>query len=93
MSIEESFAPYLGREVVLDTSSSLVYLGTLDAVDDYFLTLRDADVHDVAEAQATKSLIVMEAKRDGVVPNRDEVRVKQSAVLSLSRLDQIRVFR
>jgi small nuclear ribonucleoprotein (snRNP)-like protein len=92
MTVEDAYARYLGETVVLDTASTLVYMGRLRAVDDYFLILEDVDVHDVGEAQATKSLVVMEARRDGVVPNRDEVSVKQSAVLSISRIDSVRIF-
>lgn len=91
-SLTDAWADLIGERVVLDTACPVVYLGTLASVDEYFIALEDADIYDVNETQATKAMLLMEARRNGIVPNRDEIRVKQTAVLSLSRLRDIRLF-
>lgn len=90
--IKQAYAKLLDQNVVLDTAHPVVYVGCLAEVDDYFVTLEDAEIYDVSESQATKAMLVMEACRNGIVPNRKEIKVRQEAVLSLSLLEDICVF-
>ena len=92
MQAPEAYERFMRKRVVLDTATSLIYIGTLVEADDYFIGLESADVHDVNEARVTKELHIMEATRDGVMQNRDRVYVKQDAVLSISLLTDVRVF-
>lgn len=85
----EAWAPLLGKVLVVDTDSSFLYLGTLARVDDHFIILTDADVHDKNESQSTKERYIMDAKRYGVKPNRKEVAVRKSVVVSASRLEDV----
>lgn len=78
-----------GRQVVLDTAGTLLYLGTLEAVTAEGFWLADADVHDCAEGHMTKELYVIEAKRGGIVANRRRVMVTRSVVMSISSLEDI----
>jgi len=83
---------WLGQVVVVDTSSNFVYIGTLARVIEHFVELKDADAHDRGEGLSTKEQYVMEAKRFGVKPNRKEVSVRKSAIVSLSKLDDVLLY-
>lgn len=89
MSDNEGWTPWVGQVVVVDTSSSYVYLGTLAEVKDHFVVLKDVDAHDRTEGLATKERYVMEAKRFGVKANRKEVSIRKAQIVSLSRLEDV----
>ena len=83
---------WIGQVVVVDTNSNFVYIGTLARVIEHFVELKDADAHDRGEGLSTKEQYVMEAKRFGVKPNRKEVSVRKSAIVSLSRLEDVLLY-
>ncbi len=85
----EAWKRYLDQAVVVDTDSQFVYLGVLARVEDNFIVLSQADVHDRREGPSTKEQYVMEAKRFGIRPNRREVAIRKETVVSLSRLDDV----
>jgi hypothetical protein len=84
-----SWEPLLNQVVVVDTDSHLLYIGRLHEVTEDFVILRDADVHDTRESSTTKERYAMEAKRIGVRPNRREVSIRKTLVVSVSRLEDI----
>jgi hypothetical protein len=88
-SERDAMARLVGSVVVLDTSTPYVYLGTLKEWEEHYIVLRDADVHDTAEGHSSKDLYVLEARRNGVQKNRDEVTVRRSLVVSVSKLDDV----
>ena len=51
--------------------------------------LSDADVHDTSEGHSGKDLYVLEARRNGVQKNRNEVTVRRSLVVSVSKIDDV----
>ncbi|HEX7896426.1 MAG TPA: hypothetical protein VF950_01505 [Planctomycetota bacterium] len=85
----DAWTPLVGLVVVVDTSSSFVYLGTLLRVEDHFVVLKDVDAHDIHESTSTKEQYVMECKRFGVHANRKEVSVRKSVIVSVSKLDDV----
>lgn len=85
----ESWKAWVGQQVVIDTNSTFVYLGTLADVKPQFVVLREVDVHDKNDSLATKERYVMDAKRFGITPNRKEVSVRIELVVSLSRLEDV----
>jgi small nuclear ribonucleoprotein (snRNP)-like protein len=87
-----SWGPWVGKVVVVDTSSPFVYLGTLDRSDDHFIVLRDVDAHDRNEGPSTKEQYIMDTKRFGVKANRKEVAVRKSVVVSVSLLDDVMTY-
>lgn len=89
MTAADGWGDYVGKIVVVDTDSRLVYLGTLDAMTPEFLTMTDVDVHDSAETTTTKERYVMNVKSFGVRPNRKTVSVRIAAVVSVSLLDDV----
>lgn len=84
-----AWAPLTGKVVVVDTDSAFVYLGTLARVEDHFVVLTDVDAHDRHESTSTKEQYIMECKRFGVKPNRKEVSVRKSVIVSVSKLDDV----
>ena len=85
----DAWKPLAGQVVVVDTDSKFVYLGTLAEVQDHFVVLKEADVHDRSEGPATKEQYVMDAKRFGITANRKEVSVRKSLVISVSKLEDV----
>jgi len=82
----------MGKEVVADTRSPYVYLGTLEGCSDSFITLRDVDVHDVSDSRSTKEIYIMNARRLGIQRNRARVMIKLTEVVSFSLLSDVLVF-
>lgn len=86
------FAGYVGRPVIVDTDSSLVYLGTLEAADADALTLADVDVHDMGDGAATKEKYAMEAAKHGVRASRKRTVVRLARVVSVSAIEDVLKF-
>jgi hypothetical protein len=86
---KEGWAPLIGQIVVVDTDSRYVFMGTLDRVEEHFVVLKDVDAHERGESPSTKEQYIMDTKKFGVKPNRKEVSVRKSVVVSVSRLDDI----
>jgi hypothetical protein len=84
-----SWEGLVGRDVVIDTDSSFVYIGRLEDVEDHFLALSTVDVHDMGDSRVTKEMYVLEAMKYGVRANRRFVYVARSRVLSVSLLDDV----
>jgi hypothetical protein len=88
----DAMARLVGSMVVLDTSTPYVYLGRLKEWQEHYLVLTDVDVHDTSEGHSGKDLYVLEARRNGVQKNRNEVTVRRSLVVSVSKLDDVVLF-
>ena len=82
----------IGQRIVIDTPYSLQYIGLLVRFNTEFVELHDVDVHDANHTKNTKEQYVMEAARGINNSNRKSVLVKQTTIISLSRLDDILVF-
>ena len=80
---------YVGRDVVLDTSAPIVYIGRLEAFDEHFFSLADVDVHDMTEGRTTKERYILEARKYGVKKNRHAALVRRDEVVSLSKLEDV----
>ena len=51
-AVRKNLEVLVGQEVVVDTDTSYLYIGTLDAVDEQTRVLVNADVHDVTDSPA-----------------------------------------
>ena len=80
---------YRGQNVVVDTTSHFVFIGTLQECTDYLLTLSDADVHDRRESPSMNEKYIIDAKKYGVRRNRQRVHIRLEEVISLSLLDDV----
>jgi small nuclear ribonucleoprotein (snRNP)-like protein len=86
---ESALAELIGRTVVLDASSQYVFVGTLRDMDDHYLTLTDADVHDLRDTTTNREIYVLDSRRHGVRSNRKRVLVRRDEIVSVSALDDV----
>ena len=56
---------YVGQAVVIDLRSPFVCLGTLKSVDETWLELRNADLHDLRDTQTSRENYVAESRITG----------------------------
>jgi hypothetical protein len=80
---------YKGKIVVLDLRSTFVCCGTLKRVDDLWLELRDADLHDFRDTQTSRELYVADSKATGVKRNRKRVLVARAELVAVALLDDV----
>ena len=79
----------LNEVVVLDTATSIVYIGRLVEITENTFVLQEADMHDSREGHANKEVYLSEAFENGVTPNRKTVVVMRCTIISVSRLADI----
>jgi hypothetical protein len=79
----------IGREVVIDVVSPFVYMGKLMAYDAKYVTLEQADVHDLRDTATTRELYVIDSKRLGIRANRERVLVRVGEIVSVSALEDV----
>ncbi|MCH2209980.1 MAG: hypothetical protein MK110_01660 [Fuerstiella sp.] len=80
---------FIGQDVVIDVESQYVFLGRLVSLTSGWLTLRQADVHDLRDSQTTRELYVLDSRTDGIRVNRQEVLIPTDQIVSVSRLDDV----
>lgn len=80
---------FKNKKVVIDTSSSWIYIGTLKEEDQFYYFLEDADAFDVSETSLSKQEYLMMVKKDGLIPNRKNVKVLKSKVVAITLLEDI----
>ena len=79
-------AELIGQTVVVDLRSPFVCLGALLRIDEHFLELGDADLHDLRDTQTTRENYVAASKAAGIMPNRRKVLILRTEVIAVSRL-------
>ena len=79
----------IGKQIVVDTDSSYVYIGVLEAVGSDFLALSNVDVHDTSDSRSTKESYAHETKKLGARSNRNHTLVRMARILSISALDDV----
>jgi hypothetical protein len=80
---------YKGQVVVIDLRSPFVCLGTLKRIDELWLELRDADLHDLRDTQTSRELYVADSRATGVKRNRKRVLVARAEVVAVALLDDV----
>ncbi len=79
----------VGQVVVVDLASTYVCLGTLVGFDEWFLELRDVDLHDFRYGSATREVYVYESATLGIRRNRERLLLRLDGVVAVSRLDEV----
>jgi hypothetical protein len=74
---------------VVDFRSSFVCLGTLVRLDENFLELKNADLHDLRDTQTSRENYVVAARTTGIKRNRKRVLLVRADVVAVSRLDDV----
>jgi len=80
---------FVGQQVVVDLKSSFVCLGTLQQIDEFFIELRNADLHDLRDTETTRENYVAESKATGIKRNRKRVLVVRAEVVAIARLADV----
>jgi hypothetical protein len=79
----------LGKVVVIDVESPLVFVGKLVEVREKTLVLKQADVHDLRDSTTTREIYVRDARVHGIQANRKIVYVRTDQIVSVSHLDDV----
>jgi small nuclear ribonucleoprotein (snRNP)-like protein len=80
---------FIGQKVVVDLRDRFVCIGTLQSVDDHFLELRNADLHDLSDTDTTREIYVAESQATGIKRNRKRVLVDRADMIAVSRLEDV----
>jgi hypothetical protein len=79
----------VGQDVVVDLSSTYVCLGTLVSLDEQFLRLKDADIHDLRDSDTTRENYVAASFATGIKRNRREVLLARRELVAIARFKDI----
>jgi hypothetical protein len=79
----------VGQKVVVDLRSPFVCLGALERVDEHFLVLRNADLHDLRDTDTNRELYVAQSVATGIKRNRKRVLVVRADVVAVARLEDV----
>jgi hypothetical protein len=79
----------LNQTVVADLRSPFVCLGTLKRIDELWLELVDADLHDLRDTHSTRELYVADSRRTGIKRNRKRVLLVRAEVVAVSALGDV----
>jgi hypothetical protein len=75
---------YVGQLVVVDLVSPYVCLGTLTRLDERYLELQDADLHDLRDTHTARENYVAASLATGIKRNRKRVLVARAEVVAVS---------
>jgi hypothetical protein len=79
----------LNQKIVVDLSTPYVCLGTLARLDEHFLEMKNADLHDLRDGDTTREVYVAESCRTGIKRNRKRVLVSRREIVAVARLDDV----
>ncbi len=90
--MKEVLSKYLKKKIVLDTSSTWIYIGILEKVFESCVLLSDVDVHDNTDSNSTKECYVLDSKKTGIKFNRHKAYISLDYIVSFSALDDVKFF-
>ena len=79
----------IGEKIVVDLSSSYVCLGTLLRIDELFLELKNADLHDLRDTDTTRENYVASSVATGIKRNRRRLLVSRGDIVAVSRMEDV----
>jgi len=79
----------VGQQIVLDTRTPFVYIGTLRSANAESLTLTEVDVHDARETTTSTDRYLIETVKHGIRVNRRHVIVLAREVVSICALSDV----
>ena len=80
---------FLEQKVVVDLRSEFVCLGTLKTIDEHFLELRNADLHDLRDTDTSRENYVAASVATGIKRNRKRLILSRDEVVAISRMDDV----
>jgi hypothetical protein len=85
----DTLTSFIGMEVVIDLASPFVCLGRLVGVEEHFLSLADADLHDLRDTKTTRENYVIAAVHTGIKRNRRRVLISRREVVAVGRAKDV----
>ena len=79
----------IGQKVVVDLRSEFVCLGTLVRVDEHFVEMRNADLHDLRDTDTTRENYVAASCATGIKRNRKRLLLVRLEMVAVSRLEDV----
>ena len=79
----------IGQRLVVDFRGEYVCLGTLERVDEHFLELRNADLHDLRDTDTTRENYVAASVATGIHRNRRRLLVVRAEIVAVARLEDV----
>lgn len=79
----------LDARVVIDLVSPYVCLGRLARYDEYYIEVRNADLHDLRDTDTTRENYIADSVATGIKRNRKRVLIRRSEVVAISRLEDV----
>jgi hypothetical protein len=79
----------IGQKVVVDLRSPFVCLGTLVRVDEHFVEMRNADLHDLRDTDTTRENYVAASCATGIKRNRKRLLLVRAEMVAVSRLEDV----
>jgi small nuclear ribonucleoprotein (snRNP)-like protein len=79
----------IGQKVVVDLRSQFVCLGTLVRVDEHFVEMRNADLHDLRDTDTTRENYVAASRATGIKRNRKRLLLVRADMVAVSRLEDV----
>jgi small nuclear ribonucleoprotein (snRNP)-like protein len=80
---------FVNDKVVIDLRSEFVCLGTLIRVDEHFLELKNADLHDLRDTETSRENYVAASVATGIKRNRKRVMIFRSDVVAVAKMDDV----
>ncbi|HTU21349.1 MAG TPA: hypothetical protein VMG10_25065 [Gemmataceae bacterium] len=80
---------FLNQRVVIDLRGEYVCLGTLHGLDEYFLELRNADLHDLRDTDTTRENYVAACVSTGIKRNRRRLLLVRTEIVAIARLEDV----
>ncbi len=81
--------PFLNRKVVIDFRAEYVCLGTLKAIGEHFLELRNADLHDLRDTDTTRENYIAACVITGIKRNRKKLLVTRTEIVAIADFEDI----
>jgi hypothetical protein len=79
----------IGECVVVDLRGEFVCLGTLLRIDEQFLELRNADLHDLRDTDTTRENYVAASLATGIKRNRRRLLLVRDEIVAIARLADV----
>jgi hypothetical protein len=79
----------IGQKIVVDLRSEYVCLGTLLRIDEHYLELKNADLHDLRDTDTTRELYVMDSRDTGIKRNRKRLLLVRTDIVAIALLDDV----
>ena len=90
--MKDTLKPFIGKQVVVDTKSSWLYIGKLETINSDSVVLANVDVHDNKDFSSNKERYIAESGKTGIKPNRQKVYINLEYIVSFSPLDDVMSF-